>query len=63
MLPFGISEGDSAVPRFLDGSSSRIDLCTPFPFFETTEISLYVSSIHDSVGRVHTLIESSVTTV
>jgi len=34
------------VPRFLDGNSPRIDLCTPIPFFGMTEVALYVSSIH-----------------
>jgi len=45
LFPFGFSEGDLTVPRFLDGSSPRIDLCTPFPFFGTTETTLYVSSV------------------
>jgi len=45
LFPFGFIEGDLIVPHFLDGSSSRIDLGTPFPFFATTEIALYVSSI------------------
>ena len=35
------------VPRFRDGSSPRIDLCTPIPFFGTTEVALYVSSIYN----------------
>jgi len=46
LFPFGFSEGDMTVPRFLVGSSPRIDLCSPFPFFGTSETSLYVSSVH-----------------
>ena len=46
LFPFGLSEGDLTVPRFRDGSSPRIDLCTPIPFFGTTEVALYVSSLH-----------------
>ena len=43
LFPFGLNEGDMTVPRF-SGSSPRIDLCTPIPFFGTTEVALYVSS-------------------
>ena len=43
LFPFGLSEGDMTVPRSSFGTSSRIELCTPFPFFGTLETALYVS--------------------
>ena len=45
LFPFGFSEGDLTVPRFVDGSSPRIDLSTPVPFFGTTEMAIYVSLV------------------
>lgn len=51
LFPFGLSEGDMTVPRSLFGTSSRIELCTPFPFFGTLETALYVSYIYYCVER------------
>ena len=41
--PFGASEGDKVVPRNDDGSSGRVPISTPFPFFDHYHNSLFVS--------------------
>ena len=42
--PYGPQNGDSAVPRNDDGNSGRVNIGFPFPFFDSDQNSLYVSS-------------------
>ena len=43
---FGVSAGDFQLEREDDGSSPPISLSIPFPFFGTSESTLYVSWLH-----------------
>ena len=46
--PFGSENDDTAVRRdFEDGSSPRITLSTPFPFFNEGHSTLYVSGMYN----------------
>ena len=40
---FGVSAGDTQLPREDDGSSAAINLPVPIPFFGRLERTLYVS--------------------
>ena len=42
-FPFGASEGDQTVPSNDDGSSGRVLISVPFPFFDQNHNSLFVS--------------------
>ena len=41
--PFGANEGDQVVPRNDDGSSGKVSITIPFPFFGKDHNSLFVS--------------------
>ncbi|XP_022783567.1 sushi domain-containing protein 2-like isoform X2 [Stylophora pistillata] len=42
--PFGVSEGDQLVPTNDDGSSGKIPISIPFPFFDENQNSLFVNT-------------------
>ena len=44
--PYGPENGDSVVSTNDDGSSGRVDIVFPFPFFDVDHKSLFVSSIY-----------------
>lgn len=48
--PYGPENGDSAVPTNDDGSSGRVNIGFPFPFFDDEHESLFVSI---SISRWH----------
>ena len=41
--PYGPENGDSVVPTNDDGSSGRVQIGVPFPFFDVDHKSLFVS--------------------
>ena len=41
--PYGLSNGDTSVPINDDGSSGRVGISFPFPFFDQNHNSLFVS--------------------
>ena len=41
--PYGLSEGDTALPANDDGSSGEIQISIPFPYFDQNHNSLFVS--------------------
>ena len=41
--PYGPENGDTAVPTNDDGSSGRVNIGFPFPFFDDEHESLFVS--------------------
>ena len=41
--PYGVSNGDTALPAGDDSSSGSISISVPFPFFNSNYNSLYVS--------------------
>ena len=43
--PYGIDNGDTLVPTNDDGSSGRVDISSPFPFFDQNHNSLFVSML------------------
>ena len=42
-FPFGEEAGDTLVDRTLDGSSAAITLPSPFPFFDNSNGTVFVS--------------------
>ena len=42
--PYGPENGDNSVPTNDDGSSGRVDIIFPFPFFDEDHDSLFVSN-------------------
>ena len=42
--PYGPENGDNAVPSNDDGSSGRVNIGFPFPFFDDEHDSLFVST-------------------
>lgn len=42
--PYGVSEGDTALPANDDGSSGEIDISILFPYFDRNHDSLFVST-------------------
>ena len=48
---YGSSAGDDLVPRGLDVTSQAIWLPTPFPFFGTSYIRIFVSLKRDTNGN------------
>ena len=55
--PFGQSEGDQIVPPNDDGSSGKVLISFPFPFFGQDHLSLFVSIVlfHQNLIRLHSL--------
>lgn len=43
-FPYGVSNGDTALPSNDDGGSGKITLSTPFQYFDRYYRSLYVST-------------------
>ena len=41
--PYGHENGDTSVPQNDDGSSGRVNIGFPFPFFDVEHQSLFVS--------------------
>lgn len=55
--PFGQSEGDQIVPPNDDGSSGKVPISFPFPFFGQDHLSLFVSIVlfPQNLIRLHSL--------
>lgn len=51
--PYGRENGDSVVPTNDDGSSGRVDIAFPFPFFDVEHKSLFVSPIYIFSVYIH----------
>jgi hypothetical protein len=43
--PYGTQNGDTTVPTNDDGSSGRVNIMFPFPFFDEEHESLFVSTL------------------
>ena len=54
--PFGSGSNDIAVATTNDGSSPRISLSTPFPFFNEDHSTLYVSGMYKKFVLYSTLL-------
>ena len=50
--PYGLENGDTAVPRNDDGSSGRVNIRFPFPFFDNEHESLFVSNSMSCVACI-----------
>ena len=51
--PYGPQNGDNSVPKNDDGSSGRVNIVFPFPFFDEDHDSLFVSSQYIKLAIHH----------